>query len=425
MSQNLDTLYSEAFQWFVSFRNMQTEFDVLTRQEIISYLGSCLNYINEILLEENSENEMYITAISFLKQQLLNNISLMEKLINKCVVKKAKIRINIDRPTENIKQDNEYSKLRSSVENTQIIPRTKGLCDIAGLDNVKDILRTFFISPIKQPQLYKHLKYCNCLLLFGPPGTGKTRLVDALAAETGAIFLSVTASSILSKYIGESEKMLRSLFQYIHDNDRQTILFIDEIDGLCRQRMQDETDHSRRLKTEFMCQISTFEASRKGYLVCATNCPWELDTAFIRRFHKRLYVPLPNEQERYNLLKLYTDNTPLETTHECWEPILRGTEGYSASDIVQLVQHALTIPIIQLQQNKVWKFCDHYYEALSSRDSFDGTYTIHFADFNNLPPNSVKARNSTINDLIEALKEVKKTVGDEEVQKYHCYVNNY
>ncbi|KAK9722055.1 ATPase family associated with various cellular activities (AAA) [Popillia japonica] len=367
---------------------MQTEFDILTRQEIVNYLGSCLNYINEILLEENSENESYIIAISFLKQQLLNNISLMEKLISKTIVKRAELGQNIDPPTENIKQDSEYIKLRSTVQSTQIIPRTKGLCDIAGLDNIKDMLRTFFISPVKQPQLYKHIKCCNCLLLFGPPGTGKTKLVDAIAAETGATFLSVTASSILSKYIGQSEKMLRSLFQFINDNDRQTILFIDEIDGLCRQRIEDESDHSRRLKTEFMCQISTFEDCKKGYLVCATNCPWELDTAFIRRFHKRLYIPLPNKQERYNLLKLCTENTSLENTQECWEPILRDTAGYSASDIVQLVQHALTMPIIQLQQNKVWKFCDNYYEALSSLDSFDGTYTVHFAEFNNLPSNS-------------------------------------
>lgn len=174
-----------------------------------------------------------------------------------------------------------------------------------------------------------------------------------------------------------------------------------------------------------MCQISTFEDCKKGYLVCATNCPWELDTAFIRRFHKRLYIPLPNKQERYNLLKLCTENTSLENTQECWEPILRDTAGYSASDIVQLVQHALTMPIIQLQQNKVWKFCDNYYEALSSLDSFDGTYTVHFAEFNNLPSNSVKARNSTIDDLIAALKEVKKTVDDKEVEKYNCYISNY
>lgn len=137
----------------------------------------------------------------------------MEKLISKTIVKRAELGQNIDRPTENIKQDSEYIKLRSTVQSTQIIPRTKGLCDIAGLDNIKDMLRTFFISPVKQPQLYKHIKCCNCLLLFGPPGTGKTKLVDAIAAETGATFLSVTASSILSKYIGQSEKSVSKLMK--------------------------------------------------------------------------------------------------------------------------------------------------------------------------------------------------------------------
>lgn len=158
---------------------------------------------------------------------------------------------------------NNNIKYQSIIEDAKVKLKTKGLCDIAGLNNVKDILRTYIISPIYQPQLFEGLKYSNCVLFFGPPGTGKTRLVDAITAEAGATLLYGTASNILSQYVGQSEKLvftfnkslyfhyllcriLRSLFQYIYDSNEQTILFIDEVDGLCRQRTQHENDYTRR-----------------------------------------------------------------------------------------------------------------------------------------------------------------------------------
>ncbi|GJQ66348.1 hypothetical protein Trydic_g4390 [Trypoxylus dichotomus] len=423
MAQNLDSIYLEIVQCYI---RLETQFNAFSTQEILDNLHITLNHIHKLLSVYPEGNNIYSNALANLKNETVINISIIKKLHGENNIDITKSKSGVDHSEKKIKQDHESIKFRKAVEGTEIKPRTRGLCDIAGLDHIKNMLRTFIISPIKQPQLYEGLKYCNCLLLFGPPGTGKTRLVDAVAMEAGATLLSVTASSILSQYVGQSEKMLRSLFQYIYDNTKKIILFIDEIDGLCRHRIQDESDHSRRLKTEFMCQLSTFEDCKKGYLICATNCPWELDIAFVRRFQKRLYVPLPKKEERRSLLKYCTRNTELEKTGDAWETILERTEGFSGSDITQLVQQALTMPIIQLQENKVWKLIDDkYYEALSSHDNLDSTYTIHYDDFNNLPSNSVRTRKPTIDDLIQALQEVRRTVSAEEVKKYECYVNNY
>ncbi|KAF2897654.1 hypothetical protein ILUMI_08521 [Ignelater luminosus] len=316
----------------------------------------------------------------------------------------------------------EEKDLRDSIKKTQITPRIQGFEDIAGLFFVKKILATLVLLPIRQPQLYANQKISNSILLYGPPGTGKTQLVHALAAEASACLFSVAPSNILSCYIGQSEKLIHTLFKIVKEKrDHTTILFMDEIDGLCRRRSGDEAEWSRRLKTELLCQLTALEDCPNIFLICATNCPWDLDPAFYRRFQKRIYIPLPSRPDRFDLLKLFTKNTSLETTSNEWGPLLSKTEGYSGSDLADLVRHAFNIPLTELIDNKSWVVVnDNLYQPASVNHSFT---SLIQCDVQELPPKSVQARNIQFTDLMAAANAVKKTISDADIKRYEMFEN--
>jgi len=133
------------------------------------------------------------------------------------------------------------------------------------------------------------------LLLFGPPGTGKTMLARAIASEGKATFFSISASSLTSKWVGEGEKMVRTLFAMANIK-QPSIIFLDEIDSLLCSRAQGQLESSRRIKTEFFIQLdgTRTKENDRVLVIGATNRPMELDDAVRRRFVKRLYIPLPN-----------------------------------------------------------------------------------------------------------------------------------
>merc|ERR1719469_1356956 len=144
------------------------------------------------------------------------------------------------------------------------------------------------------------------ILLYGPPGTGKTMLAKAAASESRSNFFSCSASSLTSKWHGDSEKLLKTLFDlaYLY---APAILFFDEIDALLSTRKSDEHEASRRFKTEFMVRVDGVNSNNntnKNVLVLGcTNCPWDLDQAVLRRFQRRIYVPLPDITTRRVLLQ--------------------------------------------------------------------------------------------------------------------------
>jgi len=150
------------------------------------------------------------------------------------------------------------------------------------------------------------------ILLYGPPGTGKTHLAKACATEAEATFFSISSSSLVSKYMGESERLVRELFTMARENT-PAIIFIDEIDSLCSSRSEGENDATRRIKTEFLVQMQGVGNKDEGVLVLgATNVPWELDPAVRRRFEKRIYIPLPEAPARTTMFKLHVGTTPCD-----------------------------------------------------------------------------------------------------------------
>ncbi|CCW59737.1 unnamed protein product [Phytomonas sp. EM1] len=247
------------------------------------------------------------------------------------------------------KEDDEDSKrMRSGLENA--ILRTKPnvqWSDVAGLDAAKEALKESVILPIRFPQLFTgNRKPWRGILLYGPPGTGKSYLAKAVATESEGTFLSVSSSNLLSRWMGDSEKLVRTLFEMAREEYRKegkpAIIFVDEIDALVSSRSDNENDASRRVKTEFLVQMQGVGNDSQGILVlAATNIPWSLDVAIRRRFERRIYIPLPDMQARRRMLQIHMGNTSHTLTEEDWMDLAQRTEMYSGSDIEQVVRDAL------------------------------------------------------------------------------------
>lgn len=178
---------------------------------------------------------------------------------------------------------------------------------------------------------------------------GKTLIGKAIAHESGATFFSISSSSLTSKWIGEGEKLVRTLFAVAAYRE-PSVVFIDEIDSLLTQRKADENEASRRIKTEFLCQLDGTGTSTQGrvLLVGATNRPQELDDAARRRFTKRLYIPLPEESDREILLRVLLGKNKHELTAVDIETLAKETKGFSGADLKALSAEAAMGPIRQL-----------------------------------------------------------------------------
>lgn len=244
-------------------------------------------------------------------------------------------------------EDKEAAKLEKSLAGA-IVRETPNVKwdDVAGLEAAKALLKEAVILPIKFPQLFTgKRKPWQGILLYGPPGTGKSYLAKAVATEAKSTFLSVSSSDLVSKFQGESERLVKHLFELARKNT-PAIIFIDEIDSLCGSRSEGENESARRIKTEFLVQMQGVGKGNAGLLVLgATNTPWELDPAIRRRFEKRVYIPLPEAPARKTMFKIHIGNTPNNLTEEHFTRLAERTEGFSGSDISVVVRDALYEPV--------------------------------------------------------------------------------
>ncbi|XP_073528891.1 spastin isoform X1 [Phyllobates terribilis] len=227
--------------------------------------------------------------------------------------------------------------------------------DIAGQGLAKQALQEIVILPSIRPELFTGLRApARGLLLFGPPGNGKTMLAKAVAAESNATFFNISAASLTSKYVGEGEKLVRALFSVAREL-QPSIIFIDEVDSLLCERREGEHDASRRLKTEFLIEFDGVQSGGDDRVLVmgATNRPQELDEAVLRRFTKRVYVSLPNEETRLLLLQNLLSKQGNPLTQKELTQLARLTEGYSGSDITALAKDAALGPIRELKPEEV------------------------------------------------------------------------
>ncbi|OQR86899.1 vacuolar protein sorting-associating protein [Achlya hypogyna] len=257
-------------------------------------------------------------------------------------------------------EDTEKSKLRGALASAVVSekPNVKW-DDVAGLEAAKEALKEAVILPARFPQLFTGKRRpWKGILLYGPPGTGKSYLAKAVATEADSTFFSVSSSDLVSKWQGESERLVKNLFEMAREK-KPSIIFIDEIDSLCSNRSEGESDSTRRIKTEFLVQMQGVGHSHDGILVLgATNVPWELDPAMRRRFEKRIYIPLPEVEARKVMLKIHLGDTPHSLTDTDFTYLATQAEGTSGSDISVLVREALMEPLRLCQQAQFFMRCD-------------------------------------------------------------------
>lgn len=213
--------------------------------------------------------------------------------------------------------------------------------DIAGLEGAKKALKEAVVYPFLRPDLFSGLREpARGMLLFGPPGTGKTMLARAVATESKSTFFSVSASTLTSKWHGESEKLVRALFG-LAKSLAPSIIFVDEIDSLLSSRSSGtENEASRRSKTEFLIQWSDLQRAAAGreqpvksgdasrvLVLAATNMPWDIDEAARRRFVRRQYIPLPEHHVREQQLRRLLSHQVHDLSDEDIEVLVHVTEG--------------------------------------------------------------------------------------------------
>ncbi|KAJ5972090.1 uncharacterized protein N7479_002008 [Penicillium vulpinum] len=237
--------------------------------------------------------------------------------------------------------------------------------DIAGLEGAKKALKEAVVYPFLRPDLFSGLREpARGMLLFGPPGTGKTMLARAVATESKSTFFSISASSLTSKWHGESEKLVRALFG-LAKALAPSIIFVDEIDSLLSARSSgSEHEASRRSKTEFLVQWSDLQRAAAGreqtsrekkegdasrvLVLAATNMPWDIDEAARRRFVRRQYIPLPEQHVREQQIRKLLSHQHHELSDADIQVLVQVTEGFSGSDITALAKDAAMGPLRNL-----------------------------------------------------------------------------
>ncbi|KAL5989175.1 hypothetical protein ACLOJK_010065 [Asimina triloba] len=285
---------------------------------------------------KESEAERTMAAVKPEKQseaQLPENKSETEKSVP--AVKKDGENLSVPAKLPESAPDNEFEKrIRPEVIPANDIGVT--FADIGALHEIKESLQELVMLPLRRPDLFEGglLKPCRGILLFGPPGTGKTMLAKAIANEAGASFINVSMSTITSKWFGEDEKNVRALFT-VAAKVTPTIIFVDEVDSMLGQRTRvGEHEAMRKIKNEFMTHWDGLltKPGERILVLAATNRPFDLDEAIIRRFERRIMVGLPSAESRESILKTLLTKEKVEEGIDYKELAIM-TEGYSGSDL--------------------------------------------------------------------------------------------
>ncbi|KAI3951916.1 hypothetical protein MKW98_012121 [Papaver atlanticum] len=227
--------------------------------------------------------------------------------------------------------------------------------DIGALETVKDTLEELVMLPLEIPELFKEsqlTKPCKGILLFGPPGTGKTMLAKAVATEAGANFINISTSRITSKFLGDGEKYVKAVFS-LASKIAPSVVFVDEVDSmLSRRGIEGEDEAMRRMKNEFMASWDGLctKDNEQVLVLAATNRPFDLDEAIIRRFRRRLMVNLPDAHNRKKILRVILAKE--KTADVDLDFVANMTDGYSGSDLKNLCETAARRPLREYWEEK-------------------------------------------------------------------------
>ena len=326
----------------------------------------------------------------------------------------------------------EKEKLKSSMADSIVMekPNVKW-DDIAGLEAAKEALKEAVIFPIRFPHFFTGKREpWRGILMYGPPGTGKTYLAKAVATEADCTFFSVSASSLMSKWLGEAEKQVAALFDVAREH-APSIIFIDEVDSMCGARSEGENDAARRVKNEFLVQMQGVGKKDKGVLVLgATNMPYDLDSGIRRRFERRIYIPLPDCRARQRMLEIHLGDTENTLTRSDMEELAAMTEGFSGSDISVLTRNAMLEPVRTISVATHFKriqtrgpggdITEEYWVACSPGDSA-GVET----QLMDIEPSKLRPLPVTMNDFRVALRSVRPSVSAKDIQQHVAFTEEF
>jgi len=350
------------------------------------FKGKAIEYVKEAVKEDEAGNfekavTLYLTALEYFRTHLKYEknerarvaiTAKFEEYLQRAEYLKAQLNGQVAESTagpsaspgatsqkpkpKNNKDDEEKEKLAGSLSEAIMAekPNVKW-DDVAGLEGAKDALKEAVILPVKFPQFFTgKRKPWSGLLLYGPPGTGKSYLAKAVATEADSTFFTVSSSDLVSKWMGESEKLVVQLFKMAKEK-APSIVFIDEIDSLGAARGDSESEAARRIKTQLLIEITAAKEGKDRVLVLgATNLPYMLDNALRRRFDKRIYIALPEQHARAHMFKVHLGDTPHSVTEKEFQVLASRTEGFSGSDIAVVVKDVLMQPI------RLLKECTHF-----------------------------------------------------------------
>ncbi|KAL6648178.1 hypothetical protein ACP70R_012402 [Stipagrostis hirtigluma subsp. patula] len=282
--------------------------------------------------------------------------------------------------------------------------------DIGALESVKDTLKELVMLPLQRPELFSRgqlMKPCKGILLFGPPGTGKTMLAKAVATEAGANFINISMSSISSKWLGEGEKFVKAVFS-LASKIAPSVIFVDEVDGMLgRRENPGEHEAMRKMKNEFMVNWDGLRTKEKErvLVLAATNRPFDLDEAVVRRLPRRLMVNLPDASNRRKILSVILAKEDLADDVDL-EAIANLTEGYSGSDLKNLCVTAAHRPIRDIleKEKKERALAEAENRPLPPSHSSNDVRALRISDFIHAHEQvcaSVSSDSSNMSELIQ------------------------
>lgn len=322
--------------------------------------------------------------------------------------------------------DAETKKLRGALAGAILLEKPQvSWDDIAGLESAKEALKEAVILPVRFPQLFTgNRKPTSGILLYGPPGTGKSYLAKAVATEANSTFFSVSSSDLVSKWMGESERLVKQLFTMAREN-KPSIIFIDEVDALCGPRGEGESEASRRIKTELLVQMNGVGNDSSGVLVLgATNIPWQLDAAIRRRFERRIYIALPDVEARARMFDINIGTVPCECNNHDIKALAEMTDGYSGHDIAVVVRDALMQPIRKIQQATHFKpVIEDGVEKLTPCSPGDeGARELNWMD---IGTDELKEPPLTVKDFIKSIKSNRPTVNHADIENHVKFTEDF
>lgn len=315
----------------------------LMNESVEKMVGWALSYH----LMHCSEATFKDTKMAISSESIKYGLNILQGIQNEPVSSKKSLK--------DVVMENEFEKkLLADV----IPPNDIGISfdDIGALENVKDTLKELVMLPLQRPELFckgQLNKPCKGILLFGPPGTGKTMLAKAVATEAGANFINISMSSIASKWFGEAEKYVKAVFS-LASKIAPCVIFIDEVDSMLgRRASRSEHEAMRKMKNEFMVNWDGLRTKDKErvLVLAATNRPFDLDEAVIRRLTRRLMVNLPDALNREKILRVILAKEELAPNVDI-QAIANTTDGYSGSDLKNLCINAAHRPIREILEKE-------------------------------------------------------------------------